>query len=1229
MINQNKEINSQAIETEEDLKKIPLNQNLFIESSAGTGKTYTLENLYARLVKERNLSLNEILVVTFTEAAGKELKERIQEKLKDEPRLISNFHESQIFTIHGFSQKILRDYSSFFEIPDNFSLITRDTELFKLKDESLHSFFRSYQQEIANNEIWLKGYESLLSISGSKNSFNQLKKFLLFFLSEKEIKSLKSFLEEKEATSLKNLWEKKEDPNLFSLISKWKETLYFFLEKEEVKNSFDQRKITKVISAFNQLNLIQKPLDIWQVLDQLTIPDLSTSKEEKNITFNPLQKIFHFSFKMDYYEKAGSLSKGLIEDKEKLKIIAEEIKKELPFCLWEEPKPKEKTSLLTLFLAWNFAYIALEKAKQEMEKFKKQKNLLTFDDLIIKLSRGHLTLKENQKEELKNLYKAILIDEFQDTDNYQWDIFSKVFLNKDSTLSMIGDPKQAIYGFRGAEISSFYLAKEEMLEQDKTSFYYLPTCRRSEKNLIDSFNLLFEEAFREEFKLFQRDYFEKVLSYKEDDPLLSDINPITILLEEETEKDITKTYKDFLFFLENLLVDKNISPKDCLLLSRNRSELKDLIQVAKKLKEERKISLSLFLAEDEPLITKEEYQKTCLLLSFLENPNYHFSQIMLSPFFDLKLEEVAWLCQEEQKDLKHKITANLNEIYNTFFEKGNLWFLFESIEKLSQTVRNEIGQEIPFLSSLRKNELKELNWEERFLIKEEEEALFYFRQSFSWLAQEIQGLKSFKIFLKDISLGKRDIPMTQKFPNQTKIPLMTMHQSKGLEAKFVFILASKEFPNRKWATPSYSFYSNEEIKEDYFHLEKNKKKALLKLWQEEKNLLYVALTRAEKKVFLLSPTPKKNSLMSYFINILSLKPNSKNELASILSGKKCISLETLKKENKIPHYFDTVNISERKPINLKEKYKEKEDLFFYETSFSISEIFKKSPSFSSFSSLTSGHNSLQDNEIVQSPQENLSAIPKGAIVGNWVHFLLEKIPFSTAKNTSLEEWKKLIIKGREEKTIDEVFNNTLKEYLPFLKNKEGVLQEATTMIFNILQTPFIEESLSLSDLDKGKIIKEREFNLKVNLTESKRELLKDLGEWTIPLISSLKNGFMMGILDCLIESKGKLYIIDWKTNFLGNNLLDYDKNKLKVAIQENNYDLQYHLYALSLKIWFKKYKPETSFEEIFGGVYYIFTRAFLNKDLKGEGVFFYKIPIKDLNLLEEFIFQGEKNSNES
>lgn len=1212
-----------SIETEDDIKKISLKNHLFIESSAGTGKTFTLENLYSRLIKEENLSLKEILVVTFTEAAGKELKERIQEKLKEDKNLISNFHESQIFTIHGFSQRILRDYASFFEIPDNFSLLTQEKDLNNLKNEALHAFFRSHKEEIAREEMLLKGYESLLKISSNYNSFNDIKKFLFLLLSEKKIKSLKVFLEEKESQNLKELWNIRENEDLFSLIKKWKEELSLFLEKEEIRNSFDKRKIPKVLGAFELLKRCESPSHVWSLLDNLTIPNLSTSKEKENITFHPLHKLFHFCQNMENYETTKSLSKRLLEEKENLKSTSYALKEYLPSCLWEEPKEKIGISLLSLFLAWNFAYIALEKASYELDKIKKQKNLLTFDDLILKLSHGSLTLKNEQKKELKELYKAILIDEFQDTDNYQWNIFSNIFLSEKGTLSMIGDPKQAIYGFRGAEISSYYQAKEKMLTLKKTNLCSLPVCRRSEKDLINSLNLIFEEIFKEDLQLFQGDNFEKVLSYKENDPLLEDISPITILLEEENEeKDIRKTYQDFLIFLENFLNIKKILPRNCLILSRNRSELKELMEVAKQLRDEKKLSLSLLLQENEPLNQKEEYKKTTLFLSFLENPSYHFSQIMLSPFFDLNLHEITWLSQENQEILKQKISANLSEIYNNFFEKGNIWSLFDAIENLSQKTRKELVKENYSLSSLRKYQLEEINWEERFLIKEEQESLFYFRQVFSWLAKEIQGLKSFKEFLKDISTGKREIPITQNFPNETKIPLMTMHQSKGLESEFVFILASKEFPSKKWATPCYSFYEKGEIKEDFYYLEKNKGKALLKLWQEEKNLLYVSLTRAEKRVFLLSPSPKKNSLMSYFINILSLKPRDREELISLLSSKKCISLEMLAQEEKIPPFLGKIKLNNIKPILPKEiKEEKREKLISPETSFEFKEIFNKLPSFSSFSSLTSEKNSLQDSEITQNPQENLSSLPKGALVGSWIHLLLEKIPFSSAQNIPKEEWEKTPLSGKKE-TIEDLFQDSLKEYLPFVRDKEKIIKESIHMIFNILQSPFIKGNIKLSDIPKQKTIKEREFTLKVKLKESKKESLSNMGNWTIPLSSSLKNGFMKGILDCLIESQGKIYLLDWKTNFLGNESHDYQKDKLKTAMEENNYDLQYHIYSLALKIWFRKYQPQTPFEEVFGGVYYIFTRAFL-KENQGEGIYFQKIPIETLNILEEFIFEGE------
>ena len=105
--------------------------------------------------------------------------------------------------------------------------------------------------------------------------------------------------------------------------------------------------------------------------------------------------------------------------------------------------------------------------------------------------------------------------------------------------------------------------------------------------------------------------------------------------------------------------------------------------------------------------------------------------------------------------------------------------------------------------------------------------------------------------------------------------------------------------------------------------------------------------------------------------------------------------------------------------------------------------------------------------------------------------------------------------------------------------------------------------------------------------------------------SDLLSGYMKGFIDLIFKHNGKYYILDYKSNFLGNELNDYDSNKLREALITSNYDLQYHIYTLALVKYLQTRIPNFSYEDHFGGVFYLFLRG-VESSKPGSGVFFDK-----------------------
>jgi exodeoxyribonuclease V beta subunit len=128
---------------------------------------------------------------------------------------------------------------------------------------------------------------------------------------------------------------------------------------------------------------------------------------------------------------------------------------------------------------------------QEMDRRKRARKIMTYDDVLLRLRQ---TLRDpvrgpHARNRLRERYEVVLVDEFQDTDPVQWEIMERAFGDRDTTLVLIGDPKQAIYAFRGADVQAYLEAKEEV-----SCEWTLGENWRSDKPLLEAFDALFGNA---------------------------------------------------------------------------------------------------------------------------------------------------------------------------------------------------------------------------------------------------------------------------------------------------------------------------------------------------------------------------------------------------------------------------------------------------------------------------------------------------------------------------------------------------------------------------------------------------------------------------------------------------------------------------------------------------------------------------------------------------------------
>ncbi|MDQ7032482.1 MAG: UvrD-helicase domain-containing protein, partial [Desulfonauticus sp.] len=462
-----------------DLQGVPLSGINLIEASAGTGKTYSITGLFLRLILEKGLLVDQILVVTFTKAATSELKERIRNKLlqakeaflkgsskdrfidfiinkAENPvlciQMIENalvdFDKASIFTIHGFCQRILQENA--FETGSLF-----DTELLsdqlKLNQEVADDFWRKHFYDcplefIAYSLTKLSGPDYFLKLL-EKIKSHEIK--IIPDFKKPSLKSLGAYrdclkkLKDSWAVSQKDVELLLKDPSL-------KGNVYKTLTPDEQNPDYTKRDL-KIISMF-------RDMDRFTAHESIGFP---LFKEFENFTASKIK---------------NSVKKKHTPPDHKFFVICDELYTKAA-CLEAEMKE------YIVFLKVEF----FKFAKSELLKRKRDKNIQFFDDLLIKVKEALEGKGGKELEEaIRKRYKAALVDEFQDTDPIQYEIFKRIFSPQESILFMIGDPKQAIYSFRGADIFSYMRAA-----RNAEFKYTLTENWRSEARLITAINTIF------------------------------------------------------------------------------------------------------------------------------------------------------------------------------------------------------------------------------------------------------------------------------------------------------------------------------------------------------------------------------------------------------------------------------------------------------------------------------------------------------------------------------------------------------------------------------------------------------------------------------------------------------------------------------------------------------------------------------------------------------------------
>lgn len=869
--------------TNEQLQAIQeKDSNILVAAAAGSGKTAVLVERIIHKIIDEQMDIDKILVVTFTNAAASEMRERILEaiykKLEENPenvhlqRQIILLNKASICTIHSFCLDVIHNHFYEIDLPSNFK-IADTAEIDLLKQEVLDDLFeQKYTEndkdfiELLENYTNYRGDEALQELVLKIYKFIQSSPFPLKWLQEK-LELLK--IEDKDISQ--TIWGK----------------LIIQAVEDDIQESIMQLETVK-----SKMALYPEMTKFYQKIceDLIIIKDLQNYNSWDELYI----KLLNFNFSKWPVDKkvTNDLKEDSKEIRDKVKKHIKEKTAKLLSCPQEQAVKDLK--IITPILE-KLANLVTEFTKNFAEK-KKEKNCIDFNDI------EHFALKilldeNNNPTEVAKKYKEkfeeIAIDEYQDSNLVQEAILTSI--SKGNNIFMVGDVKQSIYKFRQARPELFlqkydeYKNKEEKTQEDNLKIQLFRNFR-SRQNILNITNLVFESIMSKELgdiNYNENEYLNYGASYPEPEEIknyagiaeldiidLKEDESITAFEGEEDEEEQERVEDDVLEakFVANkiqellnsdyMVFDKKlgyrkIRPKDIVILLRATSNLSPIYE-----KEISDLELPVFSDTSGTYLDTVEIQTILSVLKIIDNPLQDIPLVVVLR---------SSICNFTDNDL---ITIRLTDRNCNFYEAliktrlicdGDLKNKIESfLEKLEKW--KSISQYMPldefiwqiyldtgyyqYVGLLPNEAMRQANLKTLF-----EKAKQYEKASF-------KGLFNFIQFIDKLKKQNGDLASAKLIgENEDVIRIMSIHKSKGLEFPVVFLCNSHKKFNMQDLNDIILLHQDigfgptimdttKKIKYSSIAKDAIKLKMKQETLSEEQRILYVALTRAKEKLYI-------------------------------------------------------------------------------------------------------------------------------------------------------------------------------------------------------------------------------------------------------------------------------------------------------------------------------------------------------------------------------------------
>jgi len=1117
------------------------NCNYVIEASAGTGKTYNIIEILKNLTKNDNDNrfneekLSHILVVTYTEKATQELKNRIRKDLK------VNIENASIFTIHSFCKSVIDNYPLSSLLPTNLTMMSED---------QLDDFINDY---IRKGDIF-KEYNDLLKWLNIKES-------KLDSLFEAIKNSLKCYYLDSSFS---------EDLNIISIDS----------------DRFLQIDFGNFRGAQNVKDL---PSQFSKFKEQYDILKAEENNNPKiNGFLNELVPNNLFNYNSTSY-KVSSMK-------------TEETKKALSF--FKSIKDQLNKNTFTNFIS----YLTIKYIKdvyQSLDDYKRQNKLQTFDDMIRNVREEILKPNSELKIKLQEKYKYGIIDEFQDTNQKQFDVFSKIFLEDNSHhLIVVGDPKQSIYGFQGSDLNVYNKAKNIISNNGKLES--LTTNYRSTKRMVESCNKLFKEfspliyTKKKDGKEIECEIKDTVFENFKESNSKEDYsskfqdkeNKAFWIIEEVDEYEYAKAVCEQI--VECCLKDsqnktklqiqpkgeelRNVTFKDFTILYRTRSESYPIINELKRLGIPYQISgeCSLFKGNEAYAIKTLFEAIDCS--DFTGNNRKVFKKSLLTPFFGLKPAEIKNKKYDNNDSIEMSTIIKYKEIANN----KNYEDLIDSMLYESKLI----------------NSLKSIN---------DIQTLGIYKQIGSFCIDYLSKNHTIKDLISKLNTlnssndkdsdsdnenSEEDFTIIEKTTDFNAVNLCTIHSSKGLQYPVVVVVGGFKQANKKSCFIKHDKNTDKNLLFRYVYDEYKEDDI-----QEVQRLFYVCYTRAQYVLML--PRYIKygykfigDSLKRYIDNNSEDFRKFYESTDKHLSEKvKQILADYSKEESNSNSETDP---NKQKEIN-KSLIDDKGNRLTYKHSYSSLSHPKNKDNDISIEDEVN-----KEGEENNSEEFNLSSFDKnskqitgnltkdtsdklfnehidfirGTEIGTALHEVFEKTDFTDTSNL--------------ENTIDITLN---KYSLHLSDNDKDYIKE---IVNHVLNGDFIEiigskesgKTFKLSELKLNDRKNEIEFNFDMENLDNKLDKY---------FIRNYCNGFMDLLFKRNVDGVDVYSILDYKSDSLKEDFLSYEDNNELKKHTDSHYSIQRVLYSYCLINYLSQFYKDLTKEEIFnrhfGGIYYVYIKG--------------------------------------